>query len=134
MPVRVSVRVTANFEANLDAVREYWETRDAPAPVARLVEEIERAIEALERHPRLGRDFLARSAASLEARDKIEALREAVGGREIREYIAADILMLYLFDPAEHAVTLLSVRHHRELTFDFDGFWEESRRPGPVRP
>ena len=131
MAAKASVRVTAHFEANLGAIREHWSARNAPEALARLVEDIGRAIEALERHPRVGRDFLARSPLSLEARDRAASLREALGGREVREYLAGDDLMLYAFDPTARSpvVHLLAIRHHQQLSFDFEGFWQANREP-----
>lgn len=129
------VRVTANVEANLAAIETYWRSREAPEALRPLVDELEQAIEALERHPRIGRDFLARAARSLEARDRIEALRDALGGSEIREYVAGDYLMLYAFDPGARppSAALLAIRHHRELSFDFEGYWQENREPARRR-
>lgn len=125
------VRVTANFEANLAAIERYWRSRGTPEALGRLVDELEHAVAAFERHPRIGRDFLARATRSLEARDRVAALRGTLGGQEVREVVAGDYLMLYALDPSTRPppVALLAIRHHRELSFDFEGYWQENRPP-----
>jgi hypothetical protein len=43
---------------------------------------------------------------------------------ELREYLFADYLVLYVqFDEVIH---LLSIKHHRQLSFDFQMLWPES--------
>ncbi|MCC7115422.1 MAG: type II toxin-antitoxin system RelE/ParE family toxin [Burkholderiales bacterium] len=125
------VRVTANFEATLATIEAYWRSRGAPEALGRLVEELDRAVAALERHPRLGRNFLARATRSLEARDRDAALRGTLGGQEVRAVVAGDYLMLYALDPSTRppSVALLAIWHHRELSFDFEGYWQENRPP-----
>jgi len=40
----------------------------------------------------------------------------------LREYVLKDYLLLYaLIDGA--TIILLSIRHHRQLSFDFEGHW-----------
>jgi hypothetical protein len=39
----------------------------------------------------------------------------------VREYVAGDYLNLYVV--IERVVYLLSIKHHRQLSFDFDRFW-----------
>jgi hypothetical protein len=50
-----------------------------------------------------------------------EAVVEAVGREEIRQWIEGDYIVLYLVDGA--SITLLSIRHHRQLSFDLRGHW-----------
>jgi hypothetical protein len=45
----------------------------------------------------------------------------------LREYLHGDYLLLYLVEEAspktEATVVLLTIRHHRELSYDFYGLW-----------
>jgi hypothetical protein len=41
----------------------------------------------------------------------------------LREYLHGDYLILYVAMEAEAAVYLLSIRHHRQLSFDFARLW-----------
>lgn len=131
---KAAVRFTANFEANLALIEAFWRERDAAQAYARLLEELEQTVIGhLERHPRLGRRFLARSPRSLEARTRVASLQRRLQGIDLRELLVGDYLILYGVveeagaerQPA--SVYLLAIRHHRQLSFDFDGFWHEGR-------
>jgi hypothetical protein len=125
MPARASVRLTANFEANLAQLGDFGATQGAPQVYARLLDDLGDAVLGrLERYPRIGRDFLARSAQSVEARERATRLRAPLGARELREYLFGDYLLLYALVHAGAArarkatVYLLAIKHHRQLGFD----------------
>ena len=130
------VRFTANFEANLAAIAEYWAERDAPHAYGSLLDDLgANVIAVLERHPRIGRNFFARAAQSIEARERVATLRKRFGAVEVREYLAGDYLVLYRIDveggvgeAAGSVIHLLAIRHHLPLSFDFDGFWQARSR------
>jgi hypothetical protein len=48
----------------------------------------------------------------------------------LREYLHGDYLILYVPVDANATVYLLSVRHHRELSFDFIRLWPGTSGPG----
>ena len=75
----------------------------------------------LERHPRLGRPFLARRAQSIEARERIRILKARADVGELREYLSGDYLMLYALIGT--TVYLLAIKHHRQLSFDLGAHW-----------
>lgn len=117
------VRVIANFERNLDEVEAFLAEHESPqafeALLARLADEI---VPSLERFPEIGADFLARAPLSMEGRllfEKAAKLRPP--GASLRQLIAGDYLLLYVF--GGRTVHLLSIRHHRQLSFDFTGHW-----------
>ena len=136
MAAKATVRFTANFEANFAAIESWWRGREAPQGYAHLVERLEGVVDDLERLPRLGRDFLARVPHSVEAVDRLARLRTRLERFELREYLAGDYLILYAFDLASHppVVHMMAIRHHRELSFEFDGFWQANRGPARSRP
>lgn len=120
--LRIAVKVTANFEANLEAVRGFLaETGAARAFDALLDDVAATVIPNLERFPAMGRPFLSRLAYSVEARDRIGKLRAKIGAGELREYLAGDFLILYAL--IDRTVYLLSIEHHRQLSFDLAGHW-----------
>ena len=121
MPARV--RITANFQANLDSIRDFLLSAEAPAEFERLLDRLfGEIIPNLARFPDLGRDFAARLPQSAEGMAALATLRRKAGrDTTLREYITADYLLLYAVRAG--TVYLLSVRHHRQLSFDLRGHW-----------
>jgi plasmid stabilization system protein ParE len=121
---KTAVKITANFEANLISIEAFWIEADAPQAYDKLLDDLlESVIPNLERFPKMGRLFLARQAQSLESQIAIERLKVRTGADEIREYLIADYLILYAL--VGDVPYLLSVRHHRQLSFDLQGFWPQ---------
>lgn len=117
-----AVKLTANFEANLAGVEQFWNHADVPLTYSKLINEIlDTVIPNLERHPRMGRSFLTREIHSVEAKTIVERLKTRIGSGEIREYLTGDYLILYAL--IGDIVYLLSNKHHRQLSFNFDRFW-----------
>jgi plasmid stabilization system protein ParE len=117
------VRITANFQANLDSIRQFLIDARAEAGFEPLLVHLfDEVIPNLARFPNMGRNFLSREPLSEEGRARLHVLRTRSGaGTEIREYIAGDYLILYAL--REPAVFLLSIRHHRQLSFDLGDHW-----------
>ncbi len=121
--MRSRVRITANFLTNLDSIREFLTQQDAEAAfdslTTRLFDEV---IPNLERFPKMGRDFLARDPLSDEGKATLHALKMKSGtNTEVREYIADDYVFLYAI--RDSMIFLLSIRHHRQLSFDLRTHW-----------
>ena len=75
----------------------------------------------LRRFPRIGRRYLDKPPQSAEAMAQLAAL--PLGAAEaLREYLHGDYLILYTL--AGSTVYLLSIRHHRQLSFAFAKLWE----------
>ena len=51
----------------------------------------------------------------------VERLKTRIGRGEIRETLTGDYLILYAL--VGGTVNLLSIKHHRQLSFNFDRFW-----------
>lgn len=75
----------------------------------------------LARYPRIGRRFLECPAHSIEAQDRIRALKAAADARELREYLCGDYLVLYTLSGT--TVYLLAIKHQRQLSFDLEAHW-----------
>jgi hypothetical protein len=119
---RCTVRVTSHFESNLEAIEVFLSEAGAtPAFVTLLGELADSIIPNLERFPEMGRPFLDRPAQSVEARQKITQLESRIGNTTLREYVAGDFLILY--GAQGRTVYLLSIKHHRQLSFDFPAHW-----------
>ncbi len=80
----------------------------------------------LARFPRLGRRYLDNPPQSAEALAQLATLAQGAANA-LREYLHGDYLVLYAAVEANATVVLLSVRHHRQLSFDFARHW-----PGPT--
>ncbi|OGA52673.1 MAG: hypothetical protein A3F74_01385 [Betaproteobacteria bacterium RIFCSPLOWO2_12_FULL_62_58] len=119
---RCTIKVTANFEANLGAIESFLTEADARQVFTALLDDLAASIiPNLERYPELGRPFLDQPAHSVEAREKIERVRSKIGSATLREYLAGDFLILYAVDG--RTVYLLSIKHHRQLSFNLPSHW-----------
>lgn len=122
MAKKVTIKLTANFERNLEAIEAFLVEAGFPQAYDRLLDDLSNTlIPNLEHFPAMGRAFLARPVCSVEVANALERLREKLGEGELREYLFADYLVLYVqFDEVIH---LLSIKHHRQLSFDFQMLW-----------
>ena len=120
------VKLTANFERNLEEAEVYLLAADAPQAFdALLLELTDTVIPNLERFPGMGSLFFRRPTRSVEASNGIDGLKRKLKAiakdGEIREYVMSHYLLLYArFDAT---IYLLSIRHHRQLSFDFQSYW-----------
>jgi plasmid stabilization system protein ParE len=117
------VEATASFLERLDAVADFLQAAEADAALDRLLGELrDTVIPNLQRFPRLGRRFLDRAPQSVEALAQLAALPAGAAGA-LREYLHGDYLILYALAEPQQLVYLLSIRHHRQLSFDFARLW-----------
>lgn len=119
---KASVRFTANFEKNLDAIELFLAAADQTTAFVKLLELLgSRVVPNLEKFPGIGRPFLEHCAGSVEGEFALFALRPRLGGAALREYLTGDYLILYA--EQDKVVHLLSIKHHRQLSFDFGSHW-----------
>lgn len=117
------VELTASFLARLNAIEALLtEAGTAQAFDDLLFELREVVLRHLRRFPRIGRRYLDHSPQSAEALAQLAAL-PAGAAHALREYPHGDCLLLYACVDASTTVYLLSIRHHRELSFDFARLW-----------
>lgn len=120
------VKLTANFERNLGQAEAFLLEANAPQAFDALLDELtDTVIPNLERFPGMGRLFFERPIRSVEASNSMDALKRKLNviakDGEIREYVMPHYLVLYArFDAT---IYLLSIRHHRQLSFDFQAQW-----------
>ena len=120
------VKLTANFERNLGQAEAFLLETNAPQAFDALLDELtDTVIPNLERFPGMGRLFFERPIRSVEASNGMDVLKRKLNviakDGEIREYVMPHYLVLYArFDAT---IYLLSIRHHRQLSFDFQAQW-----------
>lgn len=115
------VELTASFLDRLAAIEAFL--AQAPAAFDRLLDELRATvIPNLERFPKIGRRYLDHPPQSAEAMALLGALPAGAVER-LREYLHGDYLMLYTVTARGDGVHLLSIRHHRELSFQFSRLW-----------
>ena len=127
------VELTASFLERLDAIEAFLVEVDAGFAFDDLLAELRATvIPNLRRFPRMGRRYLANPPQSAEALAQLAAL-PAGAADALREYLQGDYLMLYTVvdasTEAKSSVYLLSIRHHRQLSFDFARHWPGASTP-----
>ena len=126
MTARHTVKLTANFEHNLDEVEAFLLKADAARAFDALLDELtDTVIPNLERFPSMGHLFFERRARSVEVSNGISRLTNQLDaiaqGSGLREYVMTHYLLLYAH--IKRTVYLLSIRHHRQLSFDLASHW-----------
>ena len=127
MTARHIVKLTANFERNLEELEAFLIEVEAPHAFDALLDELtDTVIPNLERFPDMGRLLLERPARSVEVANGIDRLTKQLGSLAkdgvLREYVMTHYLLLYA--RIKGTVYLLSIRHQRQLSFDFEALWQ----------
>jgi hypothetical protein len=117
------VELTTSFDERLDAIEAFLSEAGAAFAFDDLLTQLRgTVIPNLRRFPRIGRRYLDNPPQSAEALAQLAAL--PVGAPEsLREYLHGDYLVLYAVMEREATVYLLSIRHHRQMSFDFARLW-----------
>lgn len=117
------VELTASFLERLESTEAFLAEADAAFAFDALLDELRTTvIPNLRRFPRIGRRYLAHPTQSAEGLALLAALPAGVPDA-LREYLHGDYLMLYALAEADATVYLLTIRHHRELSFNFARLW-----------
>lgn len=117
------VELTASFLERLDSIEAFLSEADAPHAYDALLTALrDTMIPNLRRFPRMGRPYLDRPPQSAEA---ITLLAQLPAGAldGLRVLGNGDYLILYAMQERAATAHLLSIHHHRQLSFDFAGFW-----------
>jgi len=137
VPKKLVVKLSANFERNLTEIERFLlEAQAAQAFDGLLDELLDTVIPNLERFPGMGRPFLNRAVGSVEATNALDVLRtklKAVLAEPdgLREYVMDHYSVLYA-QTNEH-IHLLSIKHHRQISFNFEAHWGSRSRHRKVK-
>lgn len=119
---RIHVIPASNFERNLDAIALYHTELSEPCCFQNLLDRLfDTVITNLELFPDMGRDFLARQAASVEGCRLYRDVSQLAGNSVVREYVFDDYLLLY--SVSGENLYLLAIKHHKQLSFDLNRHW-----------
>ena len=119
---RARVEFTASFIERLGSIEAFLAEADALQAYDKLLDGLRRTVVPnLRRFPRIGRRYLDKPPQSAEAMAQLAALPPGAADA-LREYLHGDYLILYSL--ASSTVYLLSIRHHRQLSFAFAKLWE----------
>ena len=117
------VELTASFVERLGSIEGFLAEADAAFAYDALLAELRSTvIPNLSRFPRIGRRYLDLLPQSAEAVAQLAALPAGTASA-LREYLHGDYLILYAVAEEGRKVYLLSIRHHRQLSFDFGRLW-----------
>jgi hypothetical protein len=114
-----AVELAASFLACLESIETFLTEADATHAYDELLTMLRAEV-----IPNLRRSHLAAltSALPVEALALLAALPPG-SADSLRVYLAGDYLILYVVDKTGSVTTLLSIRHHRQLSFDFWKIW-----------
>ena len=119
---KARIRVARSFERCLDDLREFSAGEGRPHDLDRFEGELlEKLVTMLEPYPQIGRDLLASLPGSSEARllrDRL--LGRLTEGATVRKLVVREHVVLCVERHGE--VVLIAIRHHRQLSFDFEAF------------
>ncbi|MEI2415728.1 type II toxin-antitoxin system RelE/ParE family toxin [Orrella sp. JC864] len=126
MTVQHTVKLTANFERNLEEIETFLAQAEVPHAFDALLDELtDIVIPNLENFPGMGRLLLERPVRSVEVANSMARLHKQLGTLageiQLHEYVMTHYLLLYA--RVSSSVLLLSIRHQRQLSFDFQALW-----------
>jgi len=124
------VELTASFLERLESIEGFLLEAGAQYAYEALLAALrETVIPNLRRFPRMGRRYLDHPPQSAEAIAQI-GLLPAGAADALRVLGSADYLILYAEQDKSATVFLLSIRHHRQLSFNFARLWPGDGRRG----
>jgi plasmid stabilization system protein ParE len=115
------VEVTASFLERLASIDAFLTEADAAFAYDDLLTGLrDTVVPNLARFPRIGKRYLDQPPQSAEALAQLAQLPPGAADA-LRVYLHSDYLILYTV--TDTTVYLLSIRHHRQLSFDFARLW-----------
>ncbi|MGS0741402.1 type II toxin-antitoxin system RelE/ParE family toxin [Glaciimonas sp. GG7] len=119
---KTSIKLTANFERNLESIEAFLTEADARHAYDTLLDALlDTLIPNLERFPDMGRPFLEHAVRSVEVTNALAQLKVKLHNDALMEYLFRDYVVLYV--KSNDVIHLLSIKHHRQLSFDFEHLW-----------
>ena len=117
------VELTASFLERLASIQTFLEEADAAFAYDDLLAGLRgTVVPNLTRFPFIGQRYLDQPPQSAEALTQLAQLPPGTADA-LRVYLHSDYLILYAVDVVKLTAYLLSIRHHRQLSFDFARLW-----------
>lgn len=117
------VELTASFLERLASIQTFLEEADAAFAYDDLLAGVRgTVVPNLARFPLIGKRYLDQPPQSAEALTQLAQLPPGTADG-LRVYLHCDYLILYAVDAVKLTAHLLSIRHHRQLSFDFARLW-----------
>lgn len=117
------VELTASFLERLASIQTFLEEADAAFAYDDLLAGLRGTVAPnLARFPLIGKRYLDQPPQSAEALTQLAQLPPGTADA-LRVYLHSDYLILYAVDVVKLTAYLLSIRHHRQLSFDFARLW-----------
>ena len=117
------VELTASFLERLASIQTFLEEADAAFAYDDLLAGLRgTVVPNLARFPLIGKRYLDQPPQSAEALTQLAQLPPGAADA-LRVYLHSDYLILYAVDVVKLTAYLLSIRHHRQLSFDFARLW-----------
>lgn len=115
---------TENFSENLTSIQTFLGP-EGKSFFERLLDRLfDEVVPTLCRFPQAGRSLLAHRVHSRESKATLTKLRDRLAVNDnLREFIMDDYVILYLIRGSR--IVFLSIKHHRQLSFDLRLFWQE---------
>lgn len=120
-----SVQVTNNFVENLEIINHFLQENDAEVAFDDLILHLDSIIDNLELFPEMGNNFFIKTSRSSVVNAKKRLIQNRLADLVLREYIFDDYIILYAMSTDKKNVYLLSIKHHRQLSYDFKDLWIE---------
>jgi len=118
-----NVELTDSFIERLASIEAFLEEADAALAYDDLLAGLRgTVIPNLARFPLIGKRYLDQPPQSAEALTQLAQLPQGAADA-LRVYLHSDYLIMYAVDTVKLTVYLLSIRHHRQLSFDFARLW-----------
>ncbi len=115
------VELTDSFLARLESIKAFLTEADAAFAYDDLLAGLRATVVPnLARFPLMGRRYLDQPPQSVEALQQLAQLPPGAV-EQLRVLLHGDYLLLY--SVVAGVVYLLTIRHHRQLSFDFMGLW-----------
>ena len=117
------VELTVSFLERLASIQTFLEEADAAFAYDDLLAGLRgTVVPNLARFPLIGKRYLDQPPQSAEALTQLAQLPPGTADG-LRVYLHCDYLILYAVDAVKLTAHLLSIRHHRQLSFDFARLW-----------
>ncbi len=121
----VNIKVTNNFEHNLESIRCYFHQHHQTEKFENLLDTLfGKIIPNLQSHPMIGFDFLAQTVNTVEELRQINIIKAKLAkNTSIRQYNDKDHIVLYALTTTakSNEVSLLSIKHQQQMVFDLRG-------------